>query len=121
MPPEDIWPYERERFTLPVHAKRVNTSTHWVIPKISLLKPKFFLVPALLTLTGCDLWEGENREVKMIAAVVGVWILILVLKLSFGGGGKGGSGCSTGCGGGGGFTCLDCDSIDSGCGSGCGD
>lgn len=128
-PPDDVWPAVNARFRDASRFRRVNTASHWVIPKPTKRSVARWLTPAigLPVLGACAMTSfGKGLFLPLIGALV---VGIVVLGLLFdgrprqrgrkskrngdqsGGGiagcGGGGSGCaSSGCGG--------------GCGGGCG-
>lgn len=125
-PPIDIWPSSEERFSRPLHRKRIDTSEAWVIRKPGFLQLRVPLavvsVAALVLLSGPHGWADgtypgvDHKEVPASAYIVflalmfGLPFVFFMLLAKAGADKKADSdGCGSHCGGGG-----------SGCG-GCGE
>jgi hypothetical protein len=99
-PPGDIWPSVSERFAYVNDFRRVNTSKHYVIPKLT-SRPVVIGAAALL-LAGCAaIFEDGTYALGGLALIVLVVFLWKVIKAGINGkwfGGCSGGGCG-GCGG----------------------
>ena len=81
-PPADIWPDPASRFDGPASFKRVDSCTHWVIPK-----PRFaagrlaplVVVPVLLGAAGAMAAFDAPRTQADMNAVTGIYFLSLVM------------------------------------------
>ena len=110
-PPQDIWPDVERRFQNVEAFRRVNAADVWVIPKFKFTVLSGGLLVCLpLVLAACHRefdGTGLMTWLKVLGAVVGIYLIIklliqIVLSSSgrgHGGGGCGGGGCG-GCGGG---------------------
>lgn len=121
-PPEDLWPPAEVRFDPRQRFRRLNTTTHWVIPKPGFPLGRgavaFGAMPVTLPLAGIS-------GVELFSLVVIGWFVLVALVAasarsgdnrkkkaqSDGGGGGDGGSCSSGDGG-------DSSSGDGGCGDG---
>lgn len=82
-PPSDIWKNEQERFTLAPHYKRINTASHWIIPKPIALMPMsvaavVMMTMALLVVSCVD--ESAPTDNKRLGAIIGIILFIIVLS-----------------------------------------
>jgi hypothetical protein len=137
-PPLDLWPLAEERFSKPIHQKRISTTDYWMIPKPANIQPHIRatgVAASALLLAGCASIQPHRDQIAVIVVIVCIliccgwldylgWLYYKLRRKKRDRKNKGDSGCGSGggcggCGGNDNSNSGDGGGGDSGCG-GCG-